>query len=622
MKRNQCRRTNRNPGESGQAIVFVVLAMGLFLVGAVAFAVDMGNLWFHRQSAQSAADAACTAGAMDLLVDAQGGATGFQGFTNGTPFTCSAGSTAAPCKYAAFNGYNSSGTATSGNQVSVNFPTAASVPGLPSSSIPSASAVPTAFMGVVVTDNVQTYFSGLLSGQRTQPVRGSAICGVISAASPIPILILDPQSPNSSPQQAALNIQGSGAIKIVGGPIRSIQVNSSAAGGSCGQSNCSANQPWGSATIDLSLGGPNGTGSDIGLYGAPASPPSGFITGSTSHWIAPAAPISDPFAQVCAPGQTGCPAINGNTPPAIPSTTITIPADETSKGCASVPCKVAYQDHGCPDPSATKANGNCLLYFPGHYTANIQVKNKTVALFDPGLYYLDAGLTMNSNSTVRPGTGAGDLNGGTTFYFKGTSTITVDSNSGKQTGFDPFNTQKGPVTLGGVQYPDDALHTNKTYKNGVQCLTSSSIPPNLVATNIPSDPTKDGASVLFGPCTGYYGDPKGASAAVPPGEQRGFLFFQDRSARDVNPSWGGGGQFLLAGTMYFHSCNASGTGEGCGSPPTYFNDIFQMQGNSGSGTYVLGNIVADNLTLGGTSGITMDLNPTSSYNQLKATLLR
>ena len=89
-KSNRWRKTHRKPGEAGQAIVFMVLVLGLFLLGAVAFSVDMGNLWFHRQAAQSAADAACVAGAMDMLVDSQGGATGHQGFTIGTEFDCAA----------------------------------------------------------------------------------------------------------------------------------------------------------------------------------------------------------------------------------------------------------------------------------------------------------------------------------------------------------------------------------------------------------------------------------------------------------------------------------------------------------------------------------------------------
>ena len=61
--------------EAGQSILFVVLALGIFLLGALCFAFDLSNIWFHRQAAQTAADAACAAGAMDILVDAQGGAS-------------------------------------------------------------------------------------------------------------------------------------------------------------------------------------------------------------------------------------------------------------------------------------------------------------------------------------------------------------------------------------------------------------------------------------------------------------------------------------------------------------------------------------------------------------------
>ena len=630
-RRNNWSRTNCRTGESGQAILFLLLALGIALLGAVAFSVDFGNTWFHRQSAQSAADAACTAGVMDLLVDSQGGATGHQGFTNGTAFNCAPGSTASPCKYARFNGYNSDGT---GNLVEVKFPTSSVVPGLPSSSIASATVVPNAFIQVNVIDNVPVYFSGLLSGRRSLPVRASAVCGVVYATSPIPILVLDPHSPNSSPAQSAFNIQGSGLIKIVGGPTKSIQVNSGDTSASCGQSNCSVNYPWGSARVDLSQGGPPpsggssgapGTGSDFGLYGAPATAPSGFIPGTTGHWVAPSAPINDPFAQMCAPGQTGCPSINGSAPPAIPGTP-TMPADEQSalqptSPCTStqVPCQVAYKDHGCPDPSATTRTSKkphiCWLYTPGHYTTNINVKD-SIALFDPGLYYLDNGLTLDSGSTVRAGTGAGDGSGGVIFYFSGSGTVTVNSNSGGT--FDNFNSVKGPVDSSGNKYADKTTAPalrNQTYGNGARCTGTSTIPDNLGGAGVNIN-----GNILLGACTGYYGDPLGASD--PNGVQRNFVFFQDRSAKAVQPTWGGGGQFLLAGTMYFHSCNAAGTGIGCGATPAYFSDIFKMQGNSGSGTYVLGDIVVDNLTLGGTSGITMDLNPAQAAGILKATLLR
>jgi hypothetical protein len=100
------------------------------------------------------------------------------------------------------------------------------------------------------------FFAGLLNGNTTRDVRAFATCGVVLAAFPLPLLVLDPQSPVTRPPQAALNIQGTGTIKIVGGPTQSIQANSSLNASSCGQSNCAANLPWESAQIDLSLGGP------------------------------------------------------------------------------------------------------------------------------------------------------------------------------------------------------------------------------------------------------------------------------------------------------------------------------------------------------------------------------
>ena len=44
----------------------VVLMLSLVLLAVLAFAVDYTNIWFQRQQAQTAADAACQAGAMDI----------------------------------------------------------------------------------------------------------------------------------------------------------------------------------------------------------------------------------------------------------------------------------------------------------------------------------------------------------------------------------------------------------------------------------------------------------------------------------------------------------------------------------------------------------------------------
>src|SRR5713101_5331181 len=137
-------KTAKRKPESGQAMLFTLLGLGIFLIGAMAFAIDISNMWFNRQSAQTAADAACTAGAMDLLVDATIGTTNQGGFTAGTAFDCNTSQTPAPCQYATLNGFSSSiaaGSTALGNNVSVDFP--ATVTGV---TTPPATVAPNPFM--------------------------------------------------------------------------------------------------------------------------------------------------------------------------------------------------------------------------------------------------------------------------------------------------------------------------------------------------------------------------------------------------------------------------------------------------------------------------------------------
>ncbi|HKV04585.1 MAG TPA: pilus assembly protein TadG-related protein [Candidatus Acidoferrales bacterium] len=555
-----------SPDERGQAAVFVVMALGVFLLAGVAFAVDIANLWFHRQTSQNAADAACAAGAMDLLLAAQGASTGNQGFTIGTPFDCATKATAAPCVYAALNGYNGTNSIP-GNQVQVSFP--ASDPNVASSTPPLPPTAMTNYplIRVDVTDHVQTFFSALVSGNRSQDVRAFAVCGSLLVQGSTPVLVLDPSS------SGALSLQGNSSISIYGGPSKGVQVNSSSLQGV---------NIGGNGALNLSQGGPNLTGSSIGVYGGPASAPGGISFGTTGSWSYPSSVVSDPFALVCAPGQTGCPKINGYSAPAVPGAP-QIPSDLAAKGCKSIPCALSYHDavHGCPRSSG------CKLYTSGYYGSKISISN-TAAIFDPGLYYIVGGLALNSGSTVRPGTGTGDGSGGTTFYFSGASSVTVASNSGSAT-LDPF------------------------YASSLSCSAGSILPGNLTPT------TALQGNFLMAPCTGYYGDPLGAADTL---AERGILFFQDRSASGVNATWGGGGKFMTAGAMYFHHCNAAGTGVACGSPPTYYDATFSVGGNSCAGAYAVGNLIVDRLTLSGTACVTMDLNPNSAYSTLKATMVR
>ena len=612
MKAHLSRRGGNSP-ESGQTMTLVLLVLGVFLLAAVAFSVDLSNWWFHRQMARSAADAACTAGIMDMLVKTQGGNAG--NFPAGSPpgaFSCSSNPGAAPCLYASLNGYSAPGLTASqpSNDVFLSFPASVAGSGLqtcsstvPPPCIPTSIANP--YLVVNVIDRTQTSFSGLLTGNRTTDVAGSAACALTQATAPVPIIVLNPTC------QHAFEISGSTNVSIVGGPPRSIQVNSSnatcAAATTATQNGCSNNSACSAngLCINLSQAGPNFTGADFGVFGAPGAAPGPFSPGTTGRWTPSAAPISDPFAQTPKP---------------------TLPA------AAPAPINIPYLDpvtnapgyHGCPDHSG------CTEYQPGLYTSPIVVKNKT-AIFDPGIYYITGkqndnsgspgagctprptgqshyGLDVDSNGVVRPADPASNASGqangrGVMFYLSGTGagqygSVFFGSNAGNSGGrtVDPFPTA-----------------------NAV-CPGGTAPPPQL---NLPA--TVNG-NVLLGQCTSG-GTYLGGGSTDSAGTIRGLVFFQDRENGDTNgqASMQGGGGLVISGNMYFHHCHSqdgAGAGTNCAAPSSGYQAFFQLQGNPGGAAYVLGNVTTDQFVLSGNGNIAMALNPNAVYHILKATLIQ
>jgi len=600
------RRSKKVLTEAGQTVVLVALFLSLFLLAAIAFAVDMGSLWFTRQMAQGVTDSACTAAAMDML-NAATGTSSTGGFTAGTNFSCggtwdAAAPTSAPCVYASKNmGGGAASTLTAGTQgYDLHFTFPSSVTGLPTCTSGTGapaicndpSALSSNFVQVNMDQRVPLFFSALVSGSTTTDVGAQAVCGVIEANAPIPILVLDPRGDSGT-------LSGNGAINIsiVGGPQRSIQVDSS--------STSAVSISGASGTINLTHGGPNDNGSDFGVTGN-ESAVGIFHTANSGQWLDPAAAITDPFATVPAPS--------------VPSAPVVPTGAEAVPGCASIPCYISPAlitanpgskiIHGCQDT----ANG-CYLYTQGLYTSDITSFKQTL-IFDPGIYYMKANLNAAANSCLRPGTGTGDGSGGTMFYFYGTSTetssftVSVTANAGTYG-------VCGTTTLVPLSV--------------VQCITSGTgqtiLPANVTAAG------GLGGNVLLGPCQaptagGYnYGDPLGT--ADPLGEQRGMLFFQDRDAnltckKCSQPSWGGGGAFGISGIMYFHYCNSAdgaGLGTNCNTATAY-TDQLSLQGGSSGNTYVVGDIVTDQLSLGGNPNIEMDLNPNALYYVERASLLQ
>ena len=78
-------------------------------------------------------------------------------------------------------------------------------------------------MQVSVSLPVKTYFSTLLTGNQTQQVSANSTCGLTQIMQGAPIMVLNPSV------SGALYYTGGASLTIVGGPPRSIVVNSSSA---------------------------------------------------------------------------------------------------------------------------------------------------------------------------------------------------------------------------------------------------------------------------------------------------------------------------------------------------------------------------------------------------------
>jgi hypothetical protein len=548
--------------------VFLVFALGLFLIGGIGFVVDGANLWFHRQSAQTAADAACTSAAMDMLSMASGVTPPTPNWIpssdDDTSIDCSGtttsegnkipNSTFPPCQYAALNGYSGS----TSQQVLVKFPSgltfAAACPNGRVCAADNIAATP--YVQVSVTDNVSTTFMRLVGAGPSTSVPAKSTCGLSNVLSPVPMLVLNPNVADA--------MTGSGFTLSVGyssasqNPPKVLQVNSS---------NSDAVSSL-SGTIDLTNA--DGTKGTFGIGGQSTPTADGSYTAVNLAGV-----VSDPFAMIV--------------PPAKPADAPAMQGRVHSAECPG----------GVTGPT-------CDIYSPGYWPTGITVAPHQgqpgptgLAVFQPGLYYLDGNFAAGPNTCLRPSYTAGSA--GVVFYFH-SGTVRILSGSGQ------LSRMGGTWTCQADTVPLSVL--------GCPSASTSNLPVGGISGN-----------VLLAPCQGTYtdinsnqqvvGDPLGT--ADPIGEQRGMLFFQDREAGAVAAMWSPSGAFGLIGNIYFHHCG-SGSGSGANCNSTAFDNTLTL--GSGSQAYIVGNVVVDKLAINSGSNVSVSLNPNPQYYVLKASLLQ
>jgi Putative Flp pilus-assembly TadE/G-like len=567
-------------GESGQAIVSFLLIFACLIIGGLALAIDFANLWFHRQATQTAADAACQAGAMDMLATSGGLQLKSMGFTAGTAGSCIASPSATMCAYANFNGYNGAGpqpvsnTNSAWNTVSWTFPT--SVPG---TTPPPSSMTATPYMQVTVVESVKTFFVSIFTDTNYQQVSSTCTCGLAQMKEAAPMIVLNPTASGAFTESGGGNL-----LNIVGGPQRSVQVNST----SPTAVSCS-----GSPTINTSYGGPNQTGSDIGVVALETQSQNGcgsnggymgFYGGTTGVWRDGVLPVPDPYAGVGAPTS-----VKLMTPATYNSTT------------KNYYTWVAQNVDGCPESQNSGTSGqNCLEYGPGYYPSGINVPNSYLTvIFLPGVYYLNGPLTLSGSVTARVAmpcwaSYSSGFSAGACSSVSSANHLVYTQGSGVMFYFlsGSFNVSgcSGCSNSNVVNLPSDALTCDGTAPN-----------PSL------GMPTSLTGNILWGQCTqnATYYDAGGDSldSVGSPGS-RGILFFQDH-ANTAQPTFSGSGSLSFGGSLYFHSNS--------------YSDILNLSGGSVSGTFILGNIVTDQLNLSGRAQINLQLSPVPSTYMLKAT---
>ena len=210
--------------------------------------------------------------------------------------------------------------------------------------------------------------------------------------------------------------------------------------------------------------------------------------------------------------------------------------------------------------------GSCLEFNPGYYPNGIDTTSlagfgNDVAMFMPGVYYLNGNLNVGSSTTLRNAwVGTQPSTQGVMFYFL----------SG------------GPVFAGGSGAASRVITpVSSYYLNCSGTTTPSSLPASLTGNLLVSQCAAAGT---------YVGAP--SSDTYSSTGKRGLLFFSAHSNTYNNTLIGAGASLTFAGVLYFHNNS--------------YADLPQFNG-AGTATFVVGSIVADQLTLSGSGTIDIDL---------------
>jgi len=243
-----------------------------------------------------------------------------------------------------------------------------------------------------------------------------------------------------------------------------------------------------------------------------------------------------------------------------PLLTVAEPSVQPPAPIAPVTANTAATEaaHNCPT--------TCTIISPGYYDGATN-RLDTIAgytIMRPGIYWINhKGFQLGSGTIIRMASAAVDMSDprtGTSW----TNQVLI------------YNNPQVPVSS-----TNDMLSIS---------ANSGKLPGN---NTYPSADCPSGGNCFNGsPTTSAY---------------KGILFFQNRAtATTINHSLQGGGGLTILGTIYLTHTKARIAVDG-----KY--QFLSLQGNAGGTTKVAGEIIVDELSLGGSSGITMNLSSAATF---------
>ena len=192
-------------GDGGQAIILLVVAMGIVMMGALGLAIDGGQMYAQWQMAQTAADAAAQAGILSIMRGTN--ATSAHPFgTGATPIASSVCTTTdgrTPCVYARYNGFGG----TAADTVTLVFPSTVTGVTLSAVNVPA--------FAVTVQRTLQTGLIRFLGAAATSSITGKATAAIVGTVPSDCIYVLDPSAQNAFQVSNGATVVASGCALAV-----------------------------------------------------------------------------------------------------------------------------------------------------------------------------------------------------------------------------------------------------------------------------------------------------------------------------------------------------------------------------------------------------------------------